>query len=311
MESIYLEDHPDLHNYYYYSEDLDFAFCSKEKKGGRADLLTQFAQCRETVAGELFARFSDNYNDRRFSFIHLIKRIPLDKICIALRVVYGIDPYEYQRRVRKYNKIKAALDDMDGYMESKISIAAHILNVIGDKYGWEKTEVKKAILTYNGKQILPHHNSKMTVAYITGDPRWMRSPHILSLFLLLLRLPFYATSSLNTLSKAKTLDTLMKAFSTARGRSDGTYVRLAAKYIPMLFENFDEIFSKNIKDNYNPDNYKERYNSYWGDYSNYVTEGISTLCRGKSTNPRIAKAFAVLSKDSRIVMEVAAKADGC
>jgi|WetSurSiteA1Bulk_404760.scaffolds.fasta_scaffold00586_17 hypothetical protein len=311
MEKIVLEDFHDLHNYYYYVVDPDFAFCSKEKNG-KAELLTQFATCRETIAGELFAKISGIFNDRRHTFQHRIKKIPVDKTCIALRLILSVDEYYAGRLPKRIIKERQALAKMDETFPKSIEVALHILNLIEDQYGWERTTAKLAAIQSQGYDVKPSGaTAKMMAACFYADKRWMRSPHMISLFLLMLRLPFTAAGSLRGAMKIKTVSKLLEKFKTLRGRSgDGAHARTAGKYIPMIFKNFEELFGKGMGRNFDPDNYKERYNSYWGDYSNYVTEGFNTLCTGKSTNIKIAKAFAVLSKDSKITMEVAARADG-
>lgn len=309
MEKMVLEDFDDLHNYYYYVVDPDFAFCSKEKNGS-AELLTQFATCRETVAGELFAKISCNFNDRRDSFQDRIMRIPSDKTCIAVRLIQGWDEYDVRYKPARYRKDRDATMKLAETFPKAIELALSILNLIEDTYGWEKTTAKIAIIKKRGTIVQPSgSNNRMQTACFYADKRWMRSPHMLSLFLLLIRAPFTSAGSLRGMTKIKTLEGLLKKFAASRGRNgDGAHLRLVAKYMPMIFEHFEELFGKSLSRNYDPENYREKYNSYWGDYTNYVNEGIFTLCKGQSTNEKIARAFAVLSKDPKIVMEVAAKA---
>lgn len=303
-EKIILEDFDDLLNHYYYEVDPDFAFCSKEKNG-KAELLTQFATCRETIAGELFAKISGNFNDRRQSFQDRIMKIPSDKTCIAIRLIQGWDEYYYAR----YNRDREAAMRLAETFPKTIESALYILNLIENVYGWEKTTARPATIKKHNVVVQPSGSARMQAACLYADKRWMRSPHVLSLFLLLIRAPFTSAGSLKGLNKIKTFEGLLKKFTASRGRGgDGSYLRLAAKYMPVIFNHFEELFGKSLSKNYDPDSYKEKYNAHLGDYINYVNEGISTLCKGQSTNEKIARAFAILSKDPKIVMKAAAKA---
>lgn len=313
MDKIILTDDKSLRNYYYYNlYDMDFAYCSSADQRGKARLLTQFAGCRETVAGDLFARFSKEYNDRRESFGHLIQKIDLAKTQLAMRIIIGVDPYDRQYNTGRHRKAVNLLNNLDKDFENHIIAATNILNIIEENYSWEKTQIKEAVIEdqYNHSVVKPPDaNSRMKVAYVIGDKRWMRAPHILSLYLLLLRLPFRAKRMVPKLKRVKSFNGLLDLFKVITGGyEDGRYLRLAAPHIPLIFERFDELFAKKMDINYRKRDYV--YKGRDSQWRTPVDEGISTLCRGKSVNVRIAKAFATLSKDPKAVMRAAATMDG-
>lgn len=318
MGKTILKDFEDLYNTYWYVNEIEFALCS-EKINGRAELLTQFATCREVVIGDVFAKFSGNFNGRRKTFGHRIKKIPVNKICIAIRLIRGIDEHYRQHDKPRFARLLKEMLAIDKTFPKAIDLGIHILNLIESHYGWNKTTATMANIKKNTDHSIDEdydedddpnideenpfirsinirpHSSIMKVAYICADKKWMRSPHLFSLFLLLLRFPFTTTSP-NVLSDTKTLNSLLEKLVIARGKNrDGEYIRTASKHLKTIFENLDKFFFKNMKMNYD----REEYDSL-----GFITEGIATLCNGRSTNSKAMKAFRELilcqNKNSKV-----------
>lgn len=305
MNRIVLEDFTELHNNYYYAIDPEFAFCSSEKSG-RAELLTQFTTCRETVAGELFAKVSGNLNDRRLPYADRIARVTSSRTCIALRLIRGWDAADLLYNPSRYTRERNKAMKLDETFPKSVESSLHMLNLIEDAYGWKKTIAKLATINKHNKPMQASGSAEIRAACFYADKRWMRSPYILSLFLLLIRAPFSTAKLVVSLNKVETLEDLLEALKTLAGRSgDSSHLRLVANHIPTIFDNFEMLFGRSFTKNYNPSAYKDGNSS-----SHYVGEGINALCKGRAANRKIAQTFAALgaTKASKTTMEAAAEA---
>ena len=114
---------------------------------------------------------------------------------------------------------------------------------------------------------------------VVGDNNWIRSPHMLSMYILMLR-----SLGQGSFSKVGSVAELVKVGkSVGNSAKDATYLHATISYWDSIMGKFHELFDGlPMSKNYSGSSYED--NSMYG-------EGIYMLCSGKSDHKTLAPRF--------------------
>jgi len=194
------------------------------------------------------------------------------EICRAL----GVGKWSYSRKlnlrrmrfavIRKYN-IKATNSAKETNYDIKwMKNAKRILNIFEKYLGWGLTTVYITDSESVGK------NVNANVFVFLGSVKWMRSPQLISLYLLILRL-----SRHNHFQKIKSMDDLNKWVEKTRTNKyqDVVYLKTVYPYLFSILDNVEYLFFKrSMKENFTK---QDGYN------------GINCMLNGISDNVTTAR----------------------
>lgn len=185
--------------------------------------------------------------------------------------------------VRRFDT-KADFDAGKAKNTKAMTVGINCVNVIEKYLGWSLSKVKKVEDEELSRNFVDGY-------VITGSPKWLRSPYLLSLYLLLIRMGDYSDtmSKINSLSDFETVGNLPE-FSTIEsalsanksvsfkadgdGRSFKWYKDIFKHIIPVI-ENVDSLFMrKTLMSNYQDVK---------------PTAGISNFCKGKIGDTKLAE----------------------
>lgn len=256
----------------YASNGFAYAHCSNINKGVIKQL-SGFGSCREGFTNRIFEDI--NRKNRRLSN----KRLR----CLVRTVSSG------------------SYDDREKLFEKQTEAGLKILNILEDHYNWPLTKMF-SVASVSSKPMSGYQPRKSFMKLLVGSSKWLRSPHITSLFLLLFRLP---TKRIG-FSKVKSYKQLMELCRQFAGLpkpgskdapkrvgGDRYHVLKTMQFWDPLMANLNKMFKgMTSKNNFDRGNY-ERY---------YYDEGISKLCKFNCNNPQINKRFVALAKDADIEM---------
>jgi hypothetical protein len=174
--------------------------------------------------------------------------------------------------------IEVGLERIRAEMEKSLAI----LNSLESEYGWPKTRLFLLFPT-SPRNIVPG-------CLFVGDRRWNRSPYLMSLYTLIIRLGHWDWCPSNL--EGKPWPQVRKALKKAlRGRagSDRNFVRHSVDHWHLLLENFKHLFG-----------YKGRAYQWSSDrlsrpeYS--TTEGVHKLTTGTAYHERLVTKFNKLKR---------------
>jgi hypothetical protein len=202
--------------------------------------LTNWHQCRETFISEISRYFKDSpgfsLSDNSFRKM---------RFCIFRK-------YSTRTSKDKNSAIKQIAHD-----EKSIISGAHFLNTIERFLGWSLTSIKK--VDYKEEE----HDPSSSLFVVLGSVKWMRSPQLLSLYLLIIRLGVY-NEIMNKLDKIEDFDLIKKNFKNVlqhKNKSssnkkdfclrDATWLGRIDDYFLPILKNVDTLFFKrSMKENY-------------------------------------------------------------
>ena len=238
---------------------LTFAHCSKIVNN-QVKQLSYFSSCREDLSSYLFN--DDRFNDER------------GKVS-AHRSRYIV------RHITGSPNSKAS----EKWFDKATEAGLRIVNIIEARHGWPLTkmfDVESSSIRYATQQLTTFYK------VLIGSSRWKKSPHMISLYVLLFRIG--ANSKFSSISS---YEEISKACSTCRtsrlNDNDAARVARTFKFWDMIMANFDKMFAgMSTKDNF-------KAKGYGGDYYN---EGISKLCDFGCSNKKINDKFVALAKSA-------------
>jgi hypothetical protein len=178
--------------------------------------------------------------------------------------------------------------------------AATLLNTIEREFKWKPTKPYRLI----DKNI---NNDRTCLCYFEGDKRWFHSPHLASLWFLLIRAGLRATSPLSTKTIAKKKNTgevLTYLSNLDWGNSDRSRIRAITKYVPLILKNYQKLFGcRSAKDLYNPkDTTHYNYTPWKQESSRTVgqlnTDGIQQLVKNVTPDNILYKKWKKILNDS-------------
>jgi len=266
---------PGIYNY-----GMEFAPPHVDEKNNVITMCSDFSSCRELlISSHLNALKGINeYNNYR----------------ISIRDGYLLVLYNLGK-----NSTKALLDNC----------CKHTLNIVHlfeKQLGWTKSVSFDDIDAYNinTDQGLVFQPRKVRLLLIKGSKKWFKSPHMLSLYALLLRL-----SMTSTLYSAKTIDEFNKAADKVRltsaadkrAQKDTTYYINNKDKIWLLLNNFEELVGNSkFRGSYH---WRPSVYSYFKRHAtddDIMSEGIDVLCKGHSHAEKLSQMLDELCKQNNI-----------
>lgn len=122
--------------------------------------------------------------------------------------------------------------------------AVKVINVLEKYLGWSLTHMAK-----DKSQDATGKEFKSNVYVFTASPKWLRSPQLISLYLLLVRI-----STVKSFGKVASLDDLVKMMigfnrrelstneEAGLGGDDADYATMIAPYLKKVLDNLDKLF---------------------------------------------------------------------
>jgi hypothetical protein len=152
-----------------------------------------------------------------------------------------------------------------------------ILKIVERRYKFELSKLYR----------VKHDGTNPFMFMVIGSNKWIRSPHMISLYLLLIRLgiAFYKIADKDTSNAINTYDKLIKWIDKNQNdiKNRAPYVLTSYKYWGILLSNFDHLFKGiKMKDAYARKNYNN---------CSIDVEGIDRLCHGGSNFDELQKRF--------------------
>lgn len=172
--------------------------------------------------------------------------------------------------------------------EKQTDTGLRILNIMEKRHGWPLTKMSNvetsSIVASDGCR-----NRTVFTKMLVGSNKWMKSPHILSLFFLLYRLStrhnkFFVVKNYRQFKK------VCEGYTAGSSSSgDKCSVRNTILFWDPLMANLDKMFKGlPLQSNFNKRNYD-------GDL--YYHEGILKLCAFQTNNANISKRFVALASE--------------
>jgi len=207
----------------YSAKDARWAFCTPIKAGSIKHIGPCFEQCREdlnTRVRELIDEYGVKGSGISFNKIRLIGLIMSD-----------------EKKV--HNTLKS-------YMTQGVRLVHHYEK----KLGWPLTKVYKVDIDHINTQHLYYAGSStgdrptVSAYMLIGPKEWMKSSHMFSLYILLLK-----AGSFHRIKGFKSHKDLLKRFALSRAAHRGETAKQNSKYLRKNYKYF-EILMKNIKEVY-------------------------------------------------------------
>jgi len=255
----------------YEHPNFSYAYC-KEPEKGIVKQITEFCGCREDLSDQL-------YNNRT--------RIPLNCLRLLVRIVMV--------KVDKPNATKVAHDKQAIKNFGKhTKVGLRILNIMEKRHKWPLTQMFAVEPHIDERHIDGWNEVSRSMTYTTylkmleASNKWMRSPHMISLFALLFRLPNKLPKQFQSIKNYKDLE---EACKRCRGADSGDrhYVATTFRFWDPLMANFDKVFDGlPFTKAYSTKNYSQYH----------YNEGIYKLCTFESSNSLISNQFAKVMKEA-------------
>jgi len=248
---------------------LMYAFAGKPLEG-EVKQLTRFVSCREELI--------------KFLFDYRTSKIPRSRLRILVR---NIRPGTGQKPYKPF--------------ERKTTRGLRVLNIMEEHYSWPLTimhDVEESPVTLPASFIRGRTSPSVTyLKLLEASSRWMRSPHMLSLFTLLFRLPS-STRRFSLASVNKTYESLMVACKgcTTSSHGDNYNVAKTFPFWEAIMTDFDKMFT-GIPFTRAFD-FTKYVDKSWPNRRNWGDEGIAKLCSLKSGNEEITSRFKDIVKQA-------------
>jgi uncharacterized protein YeeX (DUF496 family) len=250
-------------------------FCTAPDEDGQIRVIRYFDTCRESVCEFLRKQIDDG-----------IKRgaYPIDTKRTRLLL--------FTKAQNRYSKVKVEKFTLDS--DKKMLHALKVVNHLENEYKWSKTKMKKVELKDAIKYgMFNDVKDRINMYMVVGSSKWLKSPHLLSLYILIFRLCYRGFKS-NFKNHEEFLQKLKSYGNTHK--ADASYVRIFQDKIDVLLRNYDRLFGKRTL--------KSLYSKYSLVTINGYNEGISRLCSGLSGDIDISKRFGKICKENNIEYKV-------
>lgn len=227
--------------------DIWWALCSAPSMTGVINQLTMFIFCRESLGCRMFDRMSTVPSRRSVS--GAVSKMPLDKLRLLAKLATG-------------SNNKQAKDQQKKKFESSAKVALKILNIIEREHKWALTTA----------HIVKPLSDGDTVYMFVASKKWMRSPHLLSLFTLLVRIAQQTKLNDASFKRIRTYKSLLKKlkeYSAVTNHDfDKISIKKTIKYWDPLFRNYLKLYhGMPMKRNFDSSKYDDHYD-----------EGLQKLC---------------------------------
>jgi hypothetical protein len=233
---------------------LAWALCSHPNAKSQVEQLSRFDHCRETLCCRIFDAL-----DKK-SIYSSKAPMPIDKLRLLVKIGSNSD---YLPTQAKYQTM------MDKWIKS----ALHILNIIEKEHKWSLTKAHT---------IKPYSYGDKVYG-IVASKKWMRSPHLVSLFTLIFRFSIRKELQTPSFRRIRSYKGVMKNIKKFSGGLHGDKYKVGAslKYWDPLLRNYSKMFRGwPMKKTFNRSN-----------YTSHAEEGINRLCKGNSSSPKLRSRF--------------------
>ena len=224
----------------------NFGFCSSPSLG-KVEQRSEIFSCRESFGEAVMKHLHKG-----------IYRIPLNRT----RLIVVLNSISF---------IKESIERAGNKLYEDMKIAENVLNVLEKRNRWRLTKVYKLISKQNERAIM---------CMVIGSKNWLRSPHMLSMYCLILRI---ARNEL--FSGIKTHSEFLEACElyVKNGYHAGGYVRDTYNYYDKVMKNFKHLFQDfNMKYNFDPNSYTNH---------SVFHEGVYRLCSASTSNLELNRRF--------------------
>lgn len=237
-----------------------FSFASSPIKG-RVESLTNLTYCRESVCEYLrqeLRKLTDRGLDQKRLRILAFRRVNMKNYARNLEIC-----------------------------KLQMDTTLAMLNAIEKYYKWPLTKIYPTIIDETRVFGIRPNNG---LYYVKAGLRWMKSPVMLSMFLLLFRLATNA-KCYRSLSKIKDIDSafeVLRSTSETGANAELSYFRVHGDRWRVVLDNYHRLFGmRDMRDLYQP--------SKGGGF--YFAEGINKLCDESSNDPLLNRTFSKIVKE--------------
>jgi len=252
---------------FYASRAIRWCWCSKPDKDKNIRSTGTWSNCRETVA-----------NDIKRDVKSHKKHFNLDMRTARILCGFSIAKTATEET---YNKTKKSF-------MAKMQRAVNFINILEERHGWGLTKLHEVDPSNDKLEGKKHPWSKTLLVpapnilcMFTGSQKWLRSPHMVSLWLLILR-----TAGHKYLWNPKTYEALEKKVANYLEKtksSDASYVRASYPYWDAIMGNYTKLFKGfPVSRNFTP-------KAWCGNDIN--NEGIYKLCKGTTADRDLLTRF--------------------
>jgi hypothetical protein len=245
----------------YQDVDMKFAFVSDAKDGYRQ--CHTLAKCRDFLQDAIRA-FITKGSASIYSFTYK----------------HGTNPPIDMKKTRMLVKRDGKTSNDD--FKTQMGRAKRLLVHYERKAGWSESKVLKV-------------EGDPGLRVFISPPEWMRAPHLISLYTLLIRLGAYKASYCGV-KKEETIQSKFKELiegnrNTGRNGQplDINYLSTIYQHIELIMEKCDELVSEKIEDNYPNVSINSLHNH----------SGIVSLCQGRHCDKKLNEAFQKLMKKEK------------
>jgi len=240
-----------------------FAFVHKPIKENNVTLVEWTNSCREVVCDRIRTAFN---NRKEFD----IKKLRL----VVYSKFLSHDDFKELSKIQK-KRIRLLKEK---YIK-EISVSIKVINLIEKKFKWPLTKVYHA----ECKKI----NENNIFYYFEGSKKWVKSPNLFSLFMLLVRVG----SSLKNNTKFRTLDGFYRSLYKNKLTTDVSYLKTHYKRFLLAIEYYNRLFGKtSMRDLYLPNT-----------SLNQFTEGVNNLCDLNTNNLDLRRKFAIIINENKML----------
>lgn len=224
-----------------YTSKNMLSFVYNPVKGNKIKLDLLPEACREVVCDQIRSSFSESkgFDIRKLRLLSYNKFMGVNDSNKLTKKQRGLIEF----RKAEYDK--------------EVTVSVKIINIIEKEFKWPLTKV----YLLECKQLNENH----MFYYFEGSKKWAKSPNILSLFMLLVRI----SSSLKKYTGFRTLDGFHKSLCRNKNTLYVSYLKTHYKRWLLALKYYDRLFGKtSMRDLYLPET---------GGVSLF-NEGINTLC---------------------------------
>ena len=158
-----------------------------------------------------------------------------------------------------------------------------MVNAIEKHYGWPLTKIYPVKLNEDQDNVTDYNG----FYYISASKRWIKSPHMLSMFLLLFRIAI-TNHKFKFKTKIRSLKSLFKVLDDAAEKSnlgEIVYYKAHGPRWKVVLDNYRKLFGqRDLEDLYYP-----------GGHDYFFSEGINTLCDDDSKDEVLNTEFEKLT----------------
>lgn len=260
---------------------LRMAFCTAPDADNQIDIVYRADHCRETIVDHIRRQLQSDPDLKD-------KKSNIDMNRTRLILFSKTSAHNQERTIKAFNTRR----------NREMLVGLKLVNHYERKHGWPRTKMQKL---HNGEIIAGGTDVSNTIHMYTvvGSSRWIKSPHLLSLYLLLLRLGirgFRADFKTHT-QLTKELEVFITKNSRSNGvrRGDAAHVRVTYKKWDLLLKSYNKLFNKRTTKSL----YDKKSLVNPGAAFN---EGIRKLCDGNSHDLDISHRFAKICNSKNIEM---------